>query len=331
MTESAARDVSSGTAAPARVSWKSGSVPIAVVMISLNEAHNMAAVLENLKGFAHEVFLVDSYSSDETVDIALSHGVYVVQRKFKGFGDQWNFALRELPVSAPWTMKLDPDERLTGALKRSIGEIIARKDADAFNVCRRLWFMGRPLPVTQVILRGWRTGTCRFSDVLVNEYPLVEGRAADSEGDLEHHDSPNLHHWFDKQNRYSTAEALSAYKGHPLAASPRLFGSKLERRMWLKNHFSKLPMRFALLYAYNLLATGAWRAGQVGRAWARSRVEIHRAIELKLIEMRKLGHAYGPPLPNTGKAHPGALQADRLRAAGNTGDVYERSAASHEE
>ena len=50
------------------------------------------------------------------MDIALRHGVYVVQRKFDGFGDQWNFAL-QLPIAAPWTMKLDPDERLTDELK----------------------------------------------------------------------------------------------------------------------------------------------------------------------------------------------------------------------
>ena len=82
-------------------------------MIARNEAHNMEAVLDNIAGWAKEVFLVDSYSTDATVDIAVKHGVYVVQRRFRGFGDQWNFALSALPISAPWTMKLDPDERLT--------------------------------------------------------------------------------------------------------------------------------------------------------------------------------------------------------------------------
>ncbi len=72
--------------------WQSGNVPVAVIMISLNEAHNMKGVVQNLKGWAQEVFLVDSYSSDGTVDIALGHGVSVVQRRFRGFGDQWNFA-----------------------------------------------------------------------------------------------------------------------------------------------------------------------------------------------------------------------------------------------
>lgn len=281
----------SAPAAPitASPSWQAGNVPIAIVMISLNEAHNMADVMENLKGFAQEVFLVDSYSSDDTVDIALAHGVQVVRRKFRGFGDQWNFAIRELPITAPWTMKLDPDERLTEELKQSIGHIIGKSDADAFTLRRRLWFMGRPLPVKQVILRGWKTGTCRFSNVLVNEHPLVEGRIIEAAGDLEHHDSPDLHHWFDKQNRYSSAEALSIFRGKPLAATPRLFGSSLERRMWVKSKLIHMPFRSLLVFMHCYIWQGAWRAGRVGFIWSRLRVDVYRMRALKLLEMRLSG------------------------------------------
>ncbi len=292
------RSSSTSANSPTPPAEASGVVPIAVVMISLNEAHNMAEVLENLKGFAAEVFLVDSYSSDDTVNVALAYGAQVVQRKFLGFGDQWNFAMRELPISAPWTMKLDPDERLTDELKRNIRQIVERGDADAFSVCRRLWFMGRPLPVTQIILRGWKTGTCRFSDVMVNEHPLVEGRIVRATGDLEHYDSPDLHHWFDKQNRYSSAEALAAYRGDPLATNPRLFGSRLERRMWIKSRLLDMPLRSILVFLYCFLWQGAWRAGRVGYIWSRLRVDVYRMRALKLLEMRLSGRELRlPPGP----------------------------------
>ena len=73
--------------------------PIAVVMITLNEAHNLEAVLDNLQNWAEQVFIVDSYSSDATIDIALRRGVHVVQHAFTGFGEQWNFALQNLPIT----------------------------------------------------------------------------------------------------------------------------------------------------------------------------------------------------------------------------------------
>ena len=284
--------------------WIPGSSPVAVVMISLNEAHNMEAVLQNLAGWAQEVFLVDSYSADETVDIALRHGVHVVQRKFRGFGDQWNFALSELPITAPWTMKLDPDERLTDELKANISRKIAIDSSDGISFDRRLWFMGKPLPIKMEIFRMWKTGQCRFSDVAVNEHPVVDGVVTKVKGDLEHRDSPNLDHWLNKQNKYTTAEALAAYQRQKLSDEPRLFGNTLQRRMWIKRNYMKFPFRYVAMFLYHYLVMGAWRAGGVGYAWSRLRCDVYRLWEYKLREMILTGNlpskqvtGYGDPDP----------------------------------
>lgn len=262
------------------------SLPLAVILISLNEEHALEGALENLRGWAGEVFLVDSFSTDRTVEIALSHGVHVVQRKFTGFGDQWNYALDELPVGMPWTMKLDPDERLTPELKRNIAQAIAEGGADGFSFTRRLWFMGKPLGVAHALTRVWKTGCCRFSNVLVNEHPIVNGTVAHVSGELEHHDSPNLHHWFEKQNRYSSAEALSAFQKAALADDPKLTGTPMQRRMWLKANYRKVPLRYFLIFLYCLFGLGAWRAGKVGVMWARLRADVYRMRDYKLAEMK---------------------------------------------
>jgi len=285
------------------MSWTPGIAPVAVVMISLNEGHNMEAVLENLKGWAQEVFLVDSYSRDETVDIALRYGVYVVQRRFRGFGDQWNFALQKLPITAPWTMKLDPDERLTDELKDNLISAMRNEEADGFSVDRYLWFMGKRLTVKQRLIRVWRTGKRRFTDVAVNEHPIVEGSIKHVNGIMEHHDSPDLEHWLEKQNRYTTAEALIAFNRSPLADTPRLLGTPLQRRMWLKKNFYRVPFRYHLLFLYHFLWQGAYRAGWAGCAWARLRVDVMRMIEYKVREMKLAGRQpvkrmYGPGRPD---------------------------------
>jgi glycosyltransferase involved in cell wall biosynthesis len=269
--------------------WNPGRAPVAVVMISLNEAHNIEAACQSLAGWAQEVFLVDSYSQDDTVEIALRHGVHVVQRAFRGFGDQWNFALSELPISAPWTMKIDPDERLTSDLKNEIVQAIEADNADGISMNRRLWFMGRPLPIRQRLIRAWRSGRCRFSPVAVNEHPIVSGRVVDLKSDIDHHDSPDLDHWLEKQNAYTTAEAIALHDGSPYAAIPRLWGSALQRRMWLKSRFWRVPFRYALLFLYNWLWRGAWRAGWVGFAWARLRSDVMRLIDYKRREMTITG------------------------------------------
>lgn len=286
------------------VAWRPGQVPVAVVMISLNEAHNMDAVLQNLAGWAQQVFLVDSCSADDTVGIALRHGVHVVQRRFTGFGDQWNFALSELPITAPWTMKLDPDERLTDELKREIAMVTQAQSYVAYRLPIRLHFMGARLPGVLRLTRLWRTGSVRFSEVKANEHALCTGPEGELSAELVHTDSPDLDHWLTKQNRYTSAEAASQFEGRALTLPPRFFGSRLERRMWLKRNFWKVPGRYQILFLYHLLVVGAWRAGRVGWIWARLRTEVYRLWEYKRFEMERLGR-----VPLRIPAHPGEPDA----------------------
>jgi len=271
------------------IKWISGSVPIAVVMISLNEAHNMEDVLKNLQGWAQEVFLVDSCSSDDTVDIALKYGVHVVQRKFKGFGDQWNFALNELPIKSPWTMKLDPDERLSDELKAEILHAVRHSTFTAYTLPIRLYFMGAKLPSILKLTRLWQTGSVQFSNVKANEHAHSSGPEGFITSEIMHLDSPSLDHWLTKQNRYTTAEATSQFEGQALALPPRFFGTSLERRMWLKKNFWKFPGRYFILFTYHLVVIGAWRAGKAGWMWARLRTEVYRLWEYKRLEMEILG------------------------------------------
>ncbi len=272
-----------------QTSWEAGSAPVCVIMISLNEGHNMDQVLTNLKGWASQVFLVDSYSRDDTVDIALRHGVTIIQRKFRGYSDQWNFALENLPITSAWTMKMDPDERLSPILKANLESAFLSSSASGFSLSIRLWLMGRVLPPKLKMLRVWRTGSCRFTNIEVNEHALVDGPIEHMDGNMEHLDSPDFSHWFEKQNRYTTTEAEIAYRGASLAAEPKFLGSALERRMWLKKNFRHVPFRFFLLFLYNWLWQGAWRAGYPGYIWARLRSDVMRFIEYKRTEMEYMG------------------------------------------
>lgn len=271
--------------------WEVGNAPVTVIMLTLNESHNLPRILENLKGWASQVIILDSYSSDNTVDIALNSGAIVAQKKFDGFGSQWNFAIQLKDISMPWVMKIDPDELLTQELKENIiSSCNNEKNYNAFVVKRKLWFMGKPMPIEQKIIRIWRHQKCYFNDVLVNEHPIINGNLLEIEGEIEHHDSPSLEHWFNKQNVYTSYESEILFKKKNLADSPKLFGNKLQRRMWLKRYYFKMPFRYHLLFFYNFFILGAFKAGKVGYIWARLRSEIMRLIQYKLLEAKMYGH-----------------------------------------
>ena len=261
---------------------------ISVIFITKNEEYHISAAIENVRDIAEEVFVVDSGSTDGTVDLAEKAGAKVLHHAFEGFGAQWNWALENCPIKTDWTMKMDPDERLSEELKDEIAETIASPGATVgFSFDRVLWFMGRRLSgVRNEVLRIWRTGKCRFTDVSVNEYPLIDGEKKKLAGTMDHFDSSDLGHWLDKQNLYTTKEAEIRFKGLGLAARPDFFGNPLERRMALKKLFYALPGRYFLWFCYCYFGLGAWRSGRAGWHWARMRVFVMKLVELKWLEMK---------------------------------------------
>lgn len=271
-------------------------LPITVVTLTLNEEYHLPDFLDHLKSRVEQVFVVDSLSTDQTVSIALEKGAKIIQRPFTNFGDQWNFALKFLPISTPWVMKLDPDERLTEELLTSIENALAHPGENCgYEFMRRLWFFGKPLHVLAPVVRIWKTGTCRFSNVIVNEHPLIDGNVKMLSGILEHHDSADFHAWIDKQNRYSTMEAITMVEQAPLSVEPRFFGSAMQRRMFLKKYFFRLPFRYQLQFIHEFFLRGSFRDGKAGYEWTRLRIQIRRWRELKALEMRFTGRI--PQLP----------------------------------
>lgn len=262
---------------------------IAVIMITLNEAHNLERVFKNLQGWADEIFVLDSYSRDSTVDLCIKNQVKIVQKKFLGFGNQWNHALNAFDIKSDWVIKIDPDEILSEELKNNIKNLTKENNFDGYYINRRLWFLDKPLPVNQRILRIWKKGLCKFSDSLVNEYPQVNGELGYCPGELKHFDSPNLYHWLYKQNKYTTAEALAVHRQLGFAAMPKIFGTSLERRMFIKKYFYKFPFRYQILFLYHYLYLGAFKAGKVGWIWSNLRCQVYRVTDYKIYEFKLLG------------------------------------------
>jgi len=289
-------------------SAKMKKVPVAVIILTLNEEFHLPDLLDNVKNWAEEIFIVDSCSTDRTVDIALEYGVNIVQRPFTNYGDQWNFALERLPIKTPWVMKLDADERVSDDLKREVADRISNNPVEnAFSVPVRLWFMGKSLHAKIKVIRLWRKDKCSFSKVIVNEHLQVEGKTGVLTSFIEHYDSRDLHHWWDKQNRYTTMLAIQKVTGQKLSATPKLFGSSLERRMFFIKLFFRIPFRYQLQWLHEVLVKGVWRDGSRGLAWANLRIQARRMRELKAKEMKITGRIPEMPKAPNGDYDPRIL------------------------
>lgn len=255
-------------------------------MITLNEAHNLERIINNLKLWVNEIFIVDSYSNDKTVEIALKNNVKIYQNEFKNFGNQWNIAIQKLPISTEWVMKIDPDEFVTDILKKNIDKLIDENKCDAIEITRRLMFLGRPINIKNDIIRVWKKGFCKFTNVEVNEHPIINGKVLKADGYLEHFDSPNIHHWIVKQNNYSSIEAKINFNNLNLAVNPKFFGSSFERRMWYKKYFFIFPFRYLVLFLYFYIYLGAFQSGKPGYLWSKMKTDFMKFTEFKIYEMK---------------------------------------------
>src|SRR5580692_10577991 len=116
-----------------------------VILLSFNSEATLAATLESARKVSDEIFVVDSFSSDQSPEIARSLGATVVQHQFEHYGAQRNWAIDNLPVSRSWQLHLDSDEWMDDRLIASITALPEEPEHSGYFVPRYLRFLGRKL------------------------------------------------------------------------------------------------------------------------------------------------------------------------------------------
>ena len=185
---------------------------LSVVIITFNEEHNLPRTLESVE-WADEIVVVDSLSTDRTVEIAKSYGAKVWVEPWKGFAAQKNSAIEK--ATCDWILSLDADEEATPELKRDIERAIGDENPrDGYFIARRNLFLGRFMRYggfyPDAKLRLFRRGAAKFEARLVHEDAQLKGVAGELAGDLLHHAYPTLSGYIEHINRYSSLGAEMA-------------------------------------------------------------------------------------------------------------------------
>lgn len=187
---------------------------LSVILITKNEALNLGPCLESVR-FADQIVVVDSGSSDATVEIARAAGAEVIQTAdWPGFGVQKNRALDA--ASGEWVLSIDADERVTPDLAVEIRAVLAAaQSSDAYDIPRRSWYCGRFIEHAgwspDYVTRLFRRGSARFTDDLVHERIVVTGNTARLASPMLHYTFRNFSEVLRKIDQYST---LSAQQRH---------------------------------------------------------------------------------------------------------------------
>lgn len=188
---------------------------ITLIILTYNEELHLQRCLESVKGLAKRIIIVDSFSTDNTCEIAQQFGAEVIQRKFVNQAEQFQWALENTNITTEWVFRLDADEYILPELYQEITEKLNHlpQEITGINLKRRLYFQsswikhGGFYPLR--LLRIWRNGAAVMEQKMMDEHTiLTHGNSIDFDHDFVDENLSSLVKWTDKHNNYSTREAI---------------------------------------------------------------------------------------------------------------------------
>jgi len=279
-------------------------LPVSVIIPVRNEAKNLPRCLQALRDVG-EVFVIDSQSTDNTVEIARSHGAQVVQFHYQGgWPKKRQWAMDTLPIAYEWILLLDADEVLTPALAEEIRVAIQNPAVDGYSILLRTWFLGRVLRYGDVGLwklslfrRGKGRYECRLkqqdasmADMEVHEHVVVEGATARLRNPLIHHNVESLSRYIQKHDEYSNWECRVLSRPEDDQELPRsLLEPQARRRRWLKRKLFAVPGSPVLLFLYRYVLRLGFLDGVPGLIYCGFQAVQMFHTKAKIYELRRAG------------------------------------------
>ena len=278
------------------------SVPVSVLVPTLDEELNLPDCLDSV-AWADEVFVVDSYSHDRTVEIARGRGAHVVQHAFEGYSRQKNWALDTLPFRNEWMLILDADERVTPELRCEIASILPKADCAGYYLNRRVVFLG-----TWIRHAGWypnwnlrlfRHQLGRYDGREVHEHVVMNGPVGYLRNDLLHLDRRGLEAFVARHNRYSTLEAAARFKAECDAPDRArlpvgLLASPVQRKRFVRERvWPRVPAKPLALFVYMYVLRRGFLDGRAGLALCVFHAFQEFMVGLKMAELRGLSSPSG--------------------------------------
>ena len=222
---------------------------LSVVLLSFNSEATLGATLASARLVSDDIHVVDSGSTDKTLEIAAAAGARIVQHPFENYGRQRNWAIDNLPLKYGWQLHLDADERLTPELAARINALKPAFPAgiDGYFIPRLTHFLGHPIrhggmyPIWH--MRLFRNGQGRCEDRKYDQHFRCLGATAQLNAPMIDDVRMSLTEWTSRHNRWADAEAdelLSPSESGVIEG--RFAGNPVERKRALRGRYNRAPL-----------------------------------------------------------------------------------------
>lgn len=182
---------------------------ITAIIPTKNEEHNIEVALESVS-FADEIMVIDSFSSDKTIELAKKYTDFILQREYDYPASQKNWAIPQ--ASYEWVLLVDSDERITPELAQEIQSILRDgTDKSAFWIYRQNYFMGKAIKFSgwqnDRVIRLFKRDECKYEDKLVHEEIITKGKVGTLKKRMIHYTYKDLKSYLAKMDNYTTWSA----------------------------------------------------------------------------------------------------------------------------
>lgn len=271
---------------------------LTTIILTFDEEKNIANAINSVKNLSKRIVVVDSYSTDKTVEIAESLGAEVIQHPFENQAKQFIYAINNLTINTQWIMRLDADEMISNDAAREIEDIcLINKNTDINGIVVRFEvnFLGKKLrhggiyPFRKMIV--YKKDKGYMEDRAMDEHiVLKEGKSIELKHDSYHRDYKDLNAWIDKHNKYSSRE-VKDYFSNTNKESKQLNKSAKIKRFIKFNIYYKLPLgtRAHLYYLYRYYFKMGFLDGKEGKIFAFMQAYWYRfLVDAKIFEKKNI-------------------------------------------
>ena len=276
---------------------------IAAIVLTFNEEIHIERCLRSLQGVCAEVFVIDSFSTDKTCELAEAHGAKVFQHPFVNQAQQFNWALETCSIESDWIWRVDADEYIEKTLGEKVTALLPTvvPYVNGIYVNKKIVFMGRPLlhggwyPAQQIKLI--RKGFGASEDKWMDEHLIVfSGETVSVDGDQTDENLHDLTWWTQKHNGYANREAINmllmeyGLDDHESEVEPKFWGTGAERKRWLKIRYVNAPlfMRPFVNFFIRYVLKRGFLDGKEGFVWHFLQGFWYRfLVDAKLFELKK--------------------------------------------
>ncbi len=271
---------------------------ISAIVLTYNEEIHIKRCIENLKLITNKIFVIDSFSTDSTINIAKELGAEVLFNKWENsYSKQFNWALKNAPIKTDWVIRIDADEYLDNKLINEINDKLPKvsDNVSGIEICLDRFFLKRKIKfglgkIYQI--RLFRYGKAICEPRMMDEHIMVDGEIISFKGKWIDNNLSTLQEWSSKHNKYAIREAidyLNLYSENNINIKYN-YSYNAKNKHKNKTLYSKMPLfwRAFIYFCLRYFIRGGFLDGKEGFLWHFLQGWWYRTlVDAKIFEIKK--------------------------------------------